>query len=61
MGIDIYLKWKGQTQEEHQAQITGFDIGKGHVGYLRASYNMDQELDILHDGNDFGLEIDLDF
>lgn len=41
MGIDIYLKWKGQTKEEHDAQITGFSIHSGDVGYLRESYHGD--------------------
>lgn len=39
MGIDIYLKWKGQTEEERKAQYTGFSITSGHVGYLREAYN----------------------
>lgn len=38
MGLDIYLKWKGQTEEEHKAQITGFK-NTGECGYLRSSYN----------------------
>ncbi len=38
MGYDIYLKWKGQTSEESDKQITGYSITAGHVGYLRASY-----------------------
>lgn len=38
MGIDVYLKWEGQTKEEADEQITGFSIGHGHVGYLRESY-----------------------
>lgn len=39
MGIDIYLKWTGQTEEEKDAQITGFDITAGRVGYLREAYH----------------------
>jgi hypothetical protein len=39
MGIDIYAKWKGQTREEEQAQITGFSTVHGHVGYLREAYH----------------------
>lgn len=39
MGIDIYTEWKGQTEEEKEAQITGFSIAYGHVGYLRESYH----------------------
>lgn len=38
MGLDLYLKWEGQTDKEHQAQITGFSQG-GVVGYLRSAYN----------------------
>jgi len=32
MGIDIYANWNSMTVEEDAAQITGFDIWKGHVG-----------------------------
>ena len=39
MGIDIYMKWDAQTSEEADAQITGFDTRKGHVGYLREAYH----------------------
>src|SRR6266566_5106087 len=39
MGIDVYMKWKGQTEEEHKAQITGFSVMHGHVGYLREAYH----------------------
>jgi len=39
MGIDIYTRWKGQTTEETQAQITGFSVVHGHVGYLREAYH----------------------
>lgn len=39
MGIDIYTKWKGQTEDEHQAQFTGFDTEAGKVGYLREAYH----------------------
>jgi hypothetical protein len=39
MGIDIYVEWRGQTEEEAQAQMTGFSIGHGHVGYLREAYH----------------------
>ena len=39
MGIDIYTRWKGQTDEETQAQMTGFSIVHGHVGYLREAYH----------------------
>lgn len=38
MGIDIYLRWSGQTDSEEDAQITGFSITAGSRGYLRESY-----------------------
>ena len=39
MGIDIYAKWDGMTEAEENAQITGFSIEDGHVGYLREAYH----------------------
>jgi hypothetical protein len=39
MGIDIYAKWNGITKAEEEAQITGFSIEHGHVGYLREAYH----------------------
>lgn len=39
MGIDCYLMWKGQTEVEREAQMTGFSIEHGHVGYLREAYH----------------------
>ena len=39
MGIDIYARWHGQTEEEEQAQNTGFSVHHGHVGYLREAYH----------------------
>jgi len=39
MGIDIYMRWDGQTEEEEQAQYTGFDTRMGRVGYLREAYH----------------------
>lgn len=39
MGIDIYARWKGQTEEEKKAQYTGFSVEHGHVGYLREAYH----------------------
>lgn len=38
MGIDIYMRWKGQTEEEKEAQFTGF-VTNGETGYLRESYS----------------------
>lgn len=39
MGIDVYMRWKGQTEQEKQAQYTGFSIVSGHIGYLREAYH----------------------
>lgn len=39
MGIDIYAQWKGQTEKEKEAQLTGFSVEHGHVGYLREAYH----------------------
>jgi hypothetical protein len=39
MGIDIYMSWKDQTKEEKEAQLTGFSVHSGHVGYLREAYH----------------------
>jgi hypothetical protein len=39
MGIDIYLKWDGMTEEDRQQQHTGFDTTVGRVGYLREAYH----------------------
>jgi hypothetical protein len=33
MGIDIYAKWDGMSEAEEAAQITGFSVEHGHVGY----------------------------
>lgn len=41
MGIDVYMRWRDQTQEEREAQYTGFSIMHGHVGYLREAYHGD--------------------
>lgn len=39
MGIDVYLRWDGQTKGEEEAQYTGFSTTHGHVGYLREAYH----------------------
>ena len=39
MGIDIYARWKGQSTAEEDAQITGFSIEAGGLGYLREAYH----------------------
>jgi len=47
MGVDVYMSWNKMTKEEKDARITGYDISKGYVGYLRASYGMPEECKIL--------------
>lgn len=39
MGIDIYLEWDGQTEEDKQKMLTGFSTTSGDVGYLREAYH----------------------
>lgn len=39
MGIDCYLKWNDQTKAENDAQLTGFKVDCGDVGYLREAYH----------------------
>jgi len=39
MGIDIYMNWDKQTDEEKQGQYLGFSIEGGHAGYLREAYH----------------------
>lgn len=39
MGIDIYMKWDGQTKEEEKKQFQGFDCTIGDAGYLREAYH----------------------
>lgn len=39
MGIDVYMRWKGQTDEEKKEQYTGFSVRHGFVGYLREAYH----------------------
>ena len=41
MGIDIYMRWDKQTEDERQGQYTGFNIESGSVGYLREAYHGD--------------------
>ena len=47
MGTDIYLHWDNQNDEEKDKQITGYSIGHGYTGYLRASIGMTQENQLL--------------
>ncbi len=39
MGIDIYLSWDGMTEQDGRAQLVGFAVDAGHVGYLREAYH----------------------
>jgi hypothetical protein len=39
MGIDIYAHWRGQTKQEKEEQICGFDATAGKIGYLREAYH----------------------
>ena len=39
MGIDIYARWNTQTEDEKAAQVTGFSIDAGNLGYLREAYH----------------------
>jgi hypothetical protein len=40
MGIDVYLRWHGQTAEEAEAQEDAYlSLDGGAVGYLRESYS----------------------
>lgn len=47
MGTDVYLEWEGKTEKEQEARFTGWDIGAGDVGYLRASIGMVNENALL--------------
>jgi len=39
MGIDIYLKWHGQTVSDEKIQAMGYSTEAGHLGYLREAYH----------------------
>lgn len=39
MGIDVYLRWEDQTEQEKRWQFTGFSTRAGNVGYLREAYH----------------------
>ncbi len=40
VGIDIYARWRGQTEDEKWAQLgAGFNPERGHLGYLREAYH----------------------
>jgi hypothetical protein len=49
MGTDIYLNFKGKTKKDEDAQVTGFSIDAGKVGYLRASIGMANENAVLRE------------
>jgi hypothetical protein len=33
IGIDIYAEWDGMSDADKRAQVTGFSVEHGHVGY----------------------------
>ncbi len=39
MGIDIYMKWDGMTEEDEKQQYTGMNTLAGNTGYLREAYH----------------------
>ncbi len=39
MGIDILLSWDAMRDTERKAQLTGFRVDAGDVGYLREAYH----------------------
>jgi hypothetical protein len=39
MGIDIYAEWSGMSDADKKAQVTGFSVEHGHLGYLREAYH----------------------
>jgi hypothetical protein len=39
MGIDAYLRYRGQPYSEHEQQFTGWKMDQGSVGYLREAYH----------------------
>jgi hypothetical protein len=43
MGTDIYMQWKGKTEEDTEKQFVGFSINESSKGYLRASIHMQRE------------------
>ena|SRR2546425_8752206 len=47
MGYDVHLSWDGMTNEEKDAQRTGWALNAGHVGYLRAAIWMHREIKFL--------------
>lgn len=60
MGFDVYLKWDGMTRVDEDAQITGYSLVHGHIGYLRWSYEEPNPVLALLDpfmGDDYPAEI----
>jgi hypothetical protein len=49
MGTDIYLSWDDMDEEEKERRHTGFSIGHGSFGYLRASIFMMEENAVLRE------------
>jgi len=39
MGIDIYARWKGQTEADEVAQYASAFCSDGSIGYLREAYH----------------------
>ena len=39
MGIDVYLRWDLQTDEQVDQQLCGFRTDRGNAGYLREAYH----------------------
>jgi hypothetical protein len=39
MGIDVYARWEGMTEDEEEAQYGGFSVTSGDTGYLREAYH----------------------
>jgi hypothetical protein len=37
MGVDLYMKWEGETKTDEEAQFTGYQ-NAGASGYLRGAY-----------------------
>ena len=57
MGIDVYLRWKGQTREEKENQYTGY-LNAGADGYLREGFNQNYfATDIMFPKAKFGKSV----
>lgn len=60
MGVDVYLSWDGMTKAEKDAQVTGWSVVSGHVGYLRESYDGEPYAIPVLVPEAFGDEIDIE-